>query len=200
MSDACIQTFSGVMFDILEPTFEMISIEDIAHAGSQANRFTGHPRYPYPVTQHEYLGSKLALPDCCTCVSPEQHAFKFLLHDGSESYTGDMNRQLKYFTPAGEEFKKIENPLQNRIYERYGLPPGKPMCIEIIDVEMLYAEKQQLFNYTPEWKHNWSDTKKAADVSIQERSFYHNKFTYLARFNELCRPEDRVEIDFRISL
>ena len=200
MSDACIQTFSGVMFDILEPTLEMISIEDIAHAGSQANRFTGHCRFPYPVTQHEYLGSKLAPPTYCTCGSPRLHALKFLLHDASESYMSDMNRPLKHFTKAGEEYQKIEEPLQNLIYERYGVPPGKPVCIETIDVEMLYAEKDQLFSTKPMWRHNWSDSMKAAEVLIYERSFYHNKFTYLSRFNELCRPEDRVEISFRINL
>ena len=192
MSKARIQTISGVEFDILEPTFEMINIGDIAHAGSQANRFTGHCRFPYPVTQHEYLGSKLAPPTYCTCGSPRLHALKFLIHDGSESYTGDMNGQLKHFTSVGEEFMKIENPLQNLIYERYGLPPGKPMCIEIIDNEMLHAEKNQL--------KGWDIKVGVAPVLIQERSFYHNKFTYLSRFNELCRPEDRVEISFRINL
>jgi len=55
------------MFDILNPTPDMINIEDIAHAGSQMNRFTGHCRFPYPVTQHERLGSYLV---------PEEHRLR----------------------------------------------------------------------------------------------------------------------------
>lgn len=193
MSSACIQTFTGKFFDILSPTADMICIEDIAHAGSQMNRFTGHCKYPYPVTQHEYLGSFIRPPNC-QCASPEEHAFKFLLHDASESYISDVSRPLKHFTLVGEEYRKVERPIQDLIYERYGLDPSEPPCIKSVDTQMLYAEKYALMP-TREFVNDWfviggEKDRNPADVIITERTFHQNKFLYLSRFNKLCRPQD----------
>lgn len=191
MSDAraWIETYSGKHFDLLDPKAEMICIEDIAHAGSMMNRFTGHTRYPYPVTQHEYIGSFIR-PESCVCKSAEEHAFKFLLHDASESYISDVNRPLKHFTPIGAEYMKVEKVIQDLIYGKYGLDTTEPPCVKEIDNEMLYAEKHQLMGNT-NFMWQWSETEKAADVIIVERTFTQNKYLYLSRFNELCRPEDR---------
>lgn len=188
MSQAWIQTFTGKAFDILNPTMDMICIEDIAHAGSAMNRFTGHCRFPYPVTQHEYLGSFIR-PENCECVSEQEHAFKFLLHDASESYISDVSRPLKHFTMVGDEYRKVEKPIQELIYVRFGLSPHEPPCVKEIDTQMLYAEKAQLMP-PKTWTIKWSDDEKAADVIITERTFYQNKFLYLSRFNKLCRPQD----------
>lgn len=194
MSNAWIQTFSGIKFDILNPTPEMFKIEDIAHASSQANRFTGHCKFPYPVSQHEYLGSYIK-PSDCKCKNEREHAFKFLLHDGSESFIGDMNSPLKNFTVAGEEYKKVEHPIQSGVYERFGLTADEPPCIKEIDIQMLYAEKAQLLdNY--KFVVKWSEDERAADVLINERSFCQNRILYLSRFNELCQEEDRYQFTF----
>ena len=175
MSQATIETSTGIMFDILNPTPDMINIEDIAHAGSQMNRFTGHCRFPYPVTQHERLGSYLV---------PEEHALRFLLHDASESYISDMNRPLKHFTAAGHEYRLIEAPLQEMIYAKFGIFGPDPECIHEIDNQMLYAEKAQLMAGA-EWTHTWSKDRKAADVQLFELSFRENKWRYLKRFYQL---------------
>ncbi|HXQ34298.1 MAG TPA: hypothetical protein VN843_09815 [Anaerolineales bacterium] len=188
MSQATIQTFTGKMFDILNPTPDMICIEDIAHAGSQMNRFTGHCRFPYPVTQHEYLGSFIR-PENCECASEQEHALKFLLHDASESYISDVNRPLKHFTDVGLEYRKVEKVIQDLVYVRYGLDPHEPPCVKTVDNWMLYAEKAQLMP-TKEFAFEWSDDRKTADVIITERTFYQNKALYLSRFNKLCRPQD----------
>jgi hypothetical protein len=100
----------------------------------------------------------------------------------------DMNRPLKHFTKAGDEYRKIERPLQNLIFIKYGVPTGKPMCIEIVDKLMYQAERQQLMGS------KLNKNEKAADVLIWERSFYQNKFSYLTRFNELCRLEDKIKV------
>lgn len=189
MDQAVIQTFTGKMFNILNPTEDMICIEDIAHAGSAMNRFTGHCRFPYPVTQHEYLGSFIRPPNC-RCASNEEHAFKFLLHDASESYISDVSRPLKHFTLVGDEYRKVEKPIQELIYARYGLSVHEPPCIKDIDTQMSYAEKAQLMPKKGEWQTKRSDDEKAADVIIMERTFYQNKLLYLSRFNKLCRPQD----------
>lgn len=175
MSNATIVTASGLMFDILESTPEMVCIEDIAHATSQANRFTGHTKFPYPVSQHSRLGSFLV---------PAKYALRFLLHDSSEAYLGDMNRPLKHFTPAGDEYRKVEARVQTVIYEKFGLNYLDPEIIHEIDNQMLYAEKAQLIAPT-EWRNKWSKDQKAADVKIVETSFRVNRALFLDRFYDI---------------
>lgn len=172
MSDACIITATGLMFDILDTTPDMIQIEDIAHALSQGNRFTGHPKFPYPVSQHSRLGSYLV---------PLKYALRFLLHDASEAYMGDMNSPLKHFTSAGIEYRKVEAVLQDRIYKKFGLVGVDPEIIHDIDAQMLYAERAQVMPLTA-WKHEWSKDQKQADVRIVETSFRVNKALFLDRF------------------
>ena len=175
MSQATIVTSTGLYFDILEPTPNMVSIDDIAHSSSQCNRFTGHCRFPYPVSQHSRLGSYLV---------PKWYALRFLLHDASETYIGDVNRPLKHFTPAGVEYRKIEAPIQGMIYNRFGLDEKDPEIIHEIDNQMLYAEKAQIMP-TTEWKNSWSKDKLAADVNIVETSFRVNKQLFLERFYDI---------------
>lgn len=175
MSEAWIETFSGVAFDLLDPQPDMVNIVDIAHAGSQMNRFTGHCRFPYPVAQHERLGSYIV---------PEENALEFLLHDGSEAYLGDMNRPLKHFTLAGVEYRKVETKVQNLIREVFGLPQSESQIVKTVDNWMLYAEKQQLMP-TDDFRFKWSEDGKAADVRIVETSFADNKRMFLDRFYQL---------------
>lgn len=191
MGQAWIQTFTGKQFDIMNPTLDMICIEDIAHSTSQMNRFTGHCKFPYPVSQHEYLGSFIA-PDECQCASRDEHAFRFLLHDASEGYISDMSRPLKHFTSAGEEYRKVEKPIQELVYVKFGLSVEEPPCIKQIDSLMLFAEKKQLMGNS-KFVHKWSDDERAANVLITERTFYVNRVLYLSRFNTLCRVEDRFD-------
>lgn len=47
-----IQTRSGIIFDLVAPIEQMVSLTDIAHGLAHINRFTGHTRYPYSVAQH----------------------------------------------------------------------------------------------------------------------------------------------------
>lgn len=174
---AWIETYTGVAFDILAPTEEMISIDDIAHALSQMNRFTGHCRFPYPVAQHSRIGSYLV---------PDEHALAFLLHDASEAYCGDMNRPLKHFSAAGDAYRAVEAKLQSLIYKKFGLSEEEPKIVKDVDNMMLYAEKQQLM-HSPDFKYQWSETQEAADIKIIETSFYDNKKLFLDRFFELYK-------------
>jgi 5'-deoxynucleotidase YfbR-like HD superfamily hydrolase len=172
MSQATIATASGLYLDIIDTVEEMICIEDIAHATSQANRFTGHCKFPYPVSQHSRLGSYLV---------PTKYALRFLLHDASEAYLGDMNRPLKHFTPAGAEYRKVEERIQGLIYYKFGLDATDPEIVHEIDNQMLYAEKAQLMSAT-KFLVEWSKDKVAADVKIVETSFRLNKALFLDRF------------------
>jgi 5'-deoxynucleotidase YfbR-like HD superfamily hydrolase len=179
MSQATVVTASGKYFDILDTAPEMVCLYDIAHALSQGSRFTGHCRFPYPVAQHSRLGSYLV---------PPVYALRFLLHDASEAYLGDMNRPLKHFTLAGQEYRKVEARIQGLIYEKFGLQPEDPEVIHEFDNQMLYAEKAQIMPAT-EWQNKWSKDEKAADVVIHETSFRDNRDMFLDRFYDILQHE-----------
>ena len=161
-------------FDILDPQPDMVRIEDIAHALSQVNRFGGHGKFPYPVSQHCRLGSY---------VIDDQFAFDFLLHDASEAYIGDMARPLKHFSVAGDEYRKVEAKLQAVILDAFGLG-AEPPEVKVVDNAMLYAEKEQIM-FGVEWDYKWADSDKPADVKIIETSFSENKRLFLERFYQL---------------
>lgn len=191
MSNATIETFSGKWFDILEPTVDMIDIEDIAHALAQANRFTGHCRFPYPVAQHCRLASYLVAP---------QFELWTLLHDATEAYIGDMSRPLKHFTVAGKEYLKVEKRIQDVICQKFGLEPIEPAEVKKADTKMLLFEKRQLMSdlqwntakeketsrMTQEQFDSVSNNSLTTDeMEIVETSFRENKQLFLDRFYEL---------------
>lgn len=190
MTQAWIETAMGIAFDILEPTVDMVSIEDIAHSLSQTNRFTGHCRFPYPVSQHSRLVSYLV---------PHEVALWGLLHDASEAYIGDMNRPLKHFSLAGNEYRKVEDRVMEVICKKFGLSPIEPEEVKIADTQMLFAEKNQVMGglkWDMKKEHDmsrmnqdksWEEAKKAANVKIVETSFYDNKKLFLNRFFELYK-------------
>jgi hypothetical protein len=176
MSQSYIETFTGVKFDIVELRPEAVQIEDVAHALANVNRFSGHCRHPYSVGQHSLLGSYL--------IDDKKLAFRFLNHDDSEAYIGDMSRPMKYFTPVGDAYRKVEAPLQKMIYERFGIYGPDPELIHEVDNMMLYAEKAVLMSDLA-FPVKWSKDERAADVTIAEMHWRDVKRLWLRRFYEL---------------
>lgn len=109
---SCIRTYTGIMFDPLNPDPELIDIVDIAHALSFLCRANGHFRNFYSVAQH-----------CINCLEEAKargHSRKVqmatLLHDASEAYLSDVTRPVKQEIP---KYLEIEKPLQDLIWEKY---------------------------------------------------------------------------------
>lgn len=98
-----IVTYTGKLFDILDPKPELICIEDIAHALSNICRYTGHTRSFYSVAEHSVRMAK----------SPELEGdpMILLLHDAAEAYFGDIATPLKKiaYIPDGIGFRPIYN-------------------------------------------------------------------------------------------
>lgn len=79
---ANIVTYTGRIFDLLNPKPEMVCIEDIAHSLAYQCRYMGHAKFFYSVAQHCVLMAKNRdLPG-----DPLQK----LLHDAAEAYIGDL--------------------------------------------------------------------------------------------------------------
>lgn len=109
---SAIKTYTGIMFDPLEPNAALIRIEDIAHALAMLCRANGHFKSFYSVGQH-----------CINCA--EEAAARgysarvqlgCLLHDGSEAYLSDVTRPVKKALP---KYLEIEEPLQNAIWNKW---------------------------------------------------------------------------------
>lgn len=79
-------TFTGIEFDLLNPTIDMIDIRDIAHHLSYENRFNGATIYPYSVAQHSIYMAQIA---------PDEFKLEYLLHDAEEAYYKDLPAPLK---------------------------------------------------------------------------------------------------------
>lgn len=167
-----IQTFTGKMFDILDPKHDQICIEDIAHALSMQCRFTGHTKFHYSVAQHSYLGSFVC-----------QEPLWFLLHDASEAYICDMSRPLKHFTGLGALYQTIEAKIMKVICERFGISTFQPSSVHNTDTAMLYAEKSALMRPC-EWSTKWGD-ETPADVKIEELTTRTVELLFLKRYQQL---------------
>lgn len=109
---SCIKTYTGVMFDPLNPDLQLIDIVDIAHALSMLCRANGHFRSFYSVGQHSI--------NCMKEAKARGYSAKVqlacLLHDASEAYLSDVTRPVKQELP---KYLEIEKPLQNAIWNKY---------------------------------------------------------------------------------
>ncbi len=123
---SCIKTYTGVMFDPLNPDPKLIDIVDIAHALSMLCRANGHFRSFYSVGQHSINCMREAKARGYT----ERVQLACLLHDASEAYLSDVTRPVKQELP---KYLEIEKPLQNTIWNKY------------LDETLLQEEYDQVF-------------------------------------------------------
>lgn len=131
-----IVTYTGQCFSPLEPDTEHITIEDIAHSLSLLCRANGHIDRFFSIAQH-----------CINCAN-EAKARNYtarvqlacLIHDGSEAYISDITRPVKHYL---EQYRVIEERLQNTIYEKFlgdALSDDEFRLIDEIDGYMLVCE------------------------------------------------------------
>jgi hypothetical protein len=109
---SCIRTYTGIMFDPLNPDPALINMVDIAHALSLLCRANGHFRNFYSVAQHSI--------NCMEEAKARGYSRKVqlacLLHDAGEAYLSDVTRPVKQEIP---KYLEIEKPLQDLIWKKY---------------------------------------------------------------------------------
>lgn len=133
---SCIRTYTGIMFDPLNPDPELVNITDIAHALSLLCRANGHFRNFYSVAQHSI--------NCLEEAKERGYSRKVqlacLLHDASEAYLSDVTRPVKQEIP---KYLEIEKPLQELIWTKYlgcRLTEEEYAQVFAIDDAILYHE------------------------------------------------------------
>lgn len=144
MNEGKLQTYSGIAFNVLEPTETDILLPDIAHALSNQSRFGGHLRKFYSVAQHCILVSSLI---------PRHRAdlkLVGLLHDASEAYLIDVPTPVKRAMPI---YGQIEDKLLNVIAKRFDFNPDLFLQVKPYDKKALEIEARHLmFPLNPIWK------------------------------------------------
>src|SRR5574343_225812 len=113
-----LETVTGKVVNVVEPTPDQICIDDIAWGLSRMPRFCGHTitEIPYNVAQHSlFVAREVAnicdnphqypaeIAECVNIVQPANDSGRWklelillgLLHDGSEIYTGDIPSPMK---------------------------------------------------------------------------------------------------------
>ena len=175
---SAIKTYTGIMFDPLEPNADLIRIEDIAHALAMLCRANGHFKSFYSVGQHCINCAKEAAARGCSV----RVQLGCLLHDGSEAYLSDVTRPVK---KALSKYLEIEEPLQNAIWNKWlrdSLTTEEIEQIFEIDDMMLLNEFMTLM-----------DTALADDIPVLQSNaqfvfsgFKEVEEEYLSKFKYLC--------------
>lgn len=153
-----ITTYTGKTVDFVNPTPEMIDIEDIAHALSHEARWANMAKRRYTVAEHSVQVSYLS-----------EHPKAALLHDATEAYMRDIPGPLKKLLPS---YKGYEQKLRKVIFNKYGLV-GIPLDVHYWDKILGQQEYENLVEI-PESQITW-----------RVLSQYDAKKAFLKRFNEL---------------
>lgn len=138
MINVHIITYSGNLFNPLEPKKCVINIEDIAHALSNMCRFSGHTKQFYSVAQHSVLVSNYVNP---------VNSFAALLHDASEAYIVDIPTPYK-MTSMFSEYRNVEKVLMDEIYHRFHIENFDQDDINSADHRVFAAEVRDLMQYS----------------------------------------------------
>lgn len=141
---------SGRRLNLLEPSAIDIEIEDIAHGLARVARWNGQTTgdHVYSVAQHSLLVLAIA-----EYLEPERtiaEKHMALLHDAPEYVIGDLISPFKAL--IGEQYKKIENALQEAVHLRFSLPmqanPSTQKWIKSADKASAYLEARTLAGFT----------------------------------------------------
>ena len=171
-----IKTASGDYFDLEDPDFRSIKIEDIGYALAMLCRYTGHCSAFYSVAQHSVLVSTIV---------PVEHALAGLLHDAAEAYIGDVSKPLKSLLP---DYKRIEARIEAAVFKRFGLPEVLPDAVKRADLILLRTEQRDLMDAEGE---DWTYTEGVAPLlaRIHPQSSKLARDSFLSRFKFLTQRD-----------
>lgn len=177
-TDGCFRTFSGKKFNILNPTTDMITPEDIARGLAHKPHYSGFSPMYFSIAEHSLLVCELY--DMCN-PGDRKGQLQALLHDASEAYTGDMIKPIKNMLP---NFVLIENKIQSTIYSKYDIDPAERKAkIKEIDNRIQDIEADAFYHYEDL---NDND-KKVVDKWIKYLSPTDAYYAFWDRYDQLTK-------------
>lgn len=132
--------------------FNAPTIEEIAHALAQINRFTGHALRPYSVAEHSLLVAAIADSEGATPVQK----LAALLHDAHEAYVGDLASPSKW--AIGEPWQAFEHGQEVAVHQALGIRSAmvsNAARIKRWDLIALATERRDLFTWDPATNTPW---------------------------------------------
>lgn len=121
---------SGEPFDLVAPTVESVSIEDIATSLARTPRWNGHTKLPFVVAQHSVNVSHLVYD---LTYGDLVAAFYALLHDAHEAYIGDIATPVKkaliHLGCPPEALEKLASNIDKAIFPAFGLSEVMPRSV-----------------------------------------------------------------------
>lgn len=145
MLEPWIETHSGKKMYFLDPTPDMIDIDDIAHSLSLQCRFSGHTSRFYSVAEHSInVASELADEGL-------EIQLQGLLHDASEAYLLDVPSPVKQYLGG---YKEMEEKLMRAIFTKFGVKWPMSIMVKEADHVMLKREAKVLI---PSQGASWVD-------------------------------------------
>ncbi|PZR17550.1 MAG: phosphohydrolase [Archangium gephyra] len=137
-----IQTHSGRAVDPINTHPGSLAIEDIAHALSLVNRYTGHTSKPYSVGRHSMTVARLV-----KMRGGSQNAqLLALLHDATEAYLSDIASPVKQHA-IFDGYRAAEAKLADVIWQRFGTGAVGERALQLVkqaDADMLLAERKNV--------------------------------------------------------
>lgn len=179
LKDLYITTFTGKRFYFLNPTPNSVDIESISECLSKVCRFGGHCNGFYSVAEHSILAMKIA--QIRYGITDKGLLLKFLLHDATEAYVGDMVSPLKYAIP------ELKNLIwKAAIAPAFGLTTDLPDIIKKVDNEAFLIERNYLKGY--------HEQPKEPELKILCLSPTMARRAFLTHFSKL-RSEEKTAVD-----
>ncbi len=139
-----IVTADGNELSLRKLRAEHITIEAIAHALAQINRFNGHAKRPYSVAEHSLLVAEIAAREPHL---DEQGQLAALMHDAHEAFCGDLPTPMKAEIPGWSSW---EASWKYSVREAFGLPLSGAIWEQVhrADLIALATERRDLMPQT----------------------------------------------------
>jgi hypothetical protein len=151
-----ILTASGKVFDLAEPTADMVDRGDLAQALSQIVRWNGHQKGLHiTVAEHSVRVAELVMTRARAGEGDgyRRLVLAALLHDAHEAYLGDISSPVKALL-GRELVEACERRIDAAIAERFGFDPElmRHPDVKSADVILLATEARDLMPKSPrEW-------------------------------------------------
>lgn len=158
---------NGKFVDLWNLQAKYCTIDIIANALSQINRYAGQTPYPYSVAQHSVLVSGLL---------SFNHAYEGLMHDATEGCgLSDVVSPLKRKAPI---IKVVEARMRCALAPVYGLEYTEPAIVKQAD-ELAYQLERWILHSYPAPKGLDRDTYDYARDAIAETSYARARNAFL---------------------
>jgi hypothetical protein len=167
---------SGAMFDLFNPTADMVNMIDIGWGLASQIRFGGQCLFPYSVAQHSVLLSYAVRPEWAAVA---------LMHDASEAYCGDMIMPLKILLP---EFEILEHAIQKVIFAKYGLDYDIMQDINRFD-KLICPHEAATVQPLQSWWRDVEIPKELRKLDITHWPAATARTMFFKRVDELLKPE-----------